>query len=198
MLSGNDLIIRGLDLKQVSESERNVLEEVFSVEEIWAAVCDCDGNKAPGPDDLNLNFIKANWEVIQEDFMKFIHEFHGNASIVKDLNNTFVSLIPKCSNSASMKDFRPINLVGSMYKILAKVLANCLKIVLNSVIGEYQMAFVKDRQILDSFVIAEEIIHSWRNDKTRGLLVKLDFEKAYDSVDHSFLDSIMEQMGFGS
>ncbi|KAK0601643.1 hypothetical protein LWI29_026061 [Acer saccharum] len=69
---------------------------------------------------------------------------------------------------------------------------------MNSVIGENQMAFVRGRQIMDSFVVAEEIIHSWRKDKEGGLLVKLDFEKAYDSVDHSFLDFILEEMGFGA
>ncbi|KAK3219853.1 hypothetical protein Dsin_013823 [Dipteronia sinensis] len=59
------------------------------------------------------------------------------------------------------------------------------------------MAFVKGRQILDSFVIVEEIIHEWKGDNEGGLLVKLDFEKAYDSVDHDFLDHMMEDMGFG-
>ncbi|KAK2656853.1 hypothetical protein Ddye_009905 [Dipteronia dyeriana] len=190
-------IIRGLTLKQASEIERKALEELFSEEEVWDDVCDCDGIKAPGPDSLNVNFIKANWEVIQEDCMMFIHEFYRNGNIVKDLNKIFVALIPKCSNPESMTDFRPISLVSSLYNILAKMLANRLKVVMNYVIGDYQMAFVKDRKILDSFVIANEIIHSWRNDRVGGILVKLDFEKAYDSVNHSFLDSILENMGFG-
>ena len=64
---------------------------------------------------------------------------------------------------------------------------------MKKVIGETQMAFVKNHQILDSFVITEEIIHHWKKNKNGGLLVKLDFEKAYDSVDHNFLDD----MGFG-
>ncbi|KAK3221407.1 hypothetical protein Dsin_008432 [Dipteronia sinensis] len=59
------------------------------------------------------------------------------------------------------------------------------------------MAFVKDRQIMGSFIVAEDIIHSWRKDMVGGLLVKLDFEKAYDSLDHTFVDAIMENMEFG-
>ncbi|KAK3198236.1 hypothetical protein Dsin_021651 [Dipteronia sinensis] len=59
------------------------------------------------------------------------------------------------------------------------------------------MVFVKNRQIIDSFAIANEIIHSWKSDSREGLVVKLDFEKAYDNVDHSFLDFVMELMGFG-
>ncbi|KAK2643585.1 hypothetical protein Ddye_025348 [Dipteronia dyeriana] len=59
------------------------------------------------------------------------------------------------------------------------------------------MAFVNNRQILDSFVIAEEILHNWRKCEDGGLLVKLDFEKAYDNVDHKFLNDMMESMGSG-
>ncbi|KAK3194323.1 hypothetical protein Dsin_025633 [Dipteronia sinensis] len=168
--------IRSLGLKQIFEEEIKSLEVVFSKEEVSAVVYCCDGDKAIDPDGLNLRFIKANWENIQEDFLKFILEFHGNRDIVKDLNNTFITLIPKCFNPEIIKDFKPISLVGSMYKIFAEVLAN--------------------RQIIDSFVIAEEIIHTWRKSKEMTPLVKLDFEKAYDSVDHSFLDSTLEDMRF--
>ncbi|KAK3206960.1 hypothetical protein Dsin_021006 [Dipteronia sinensis] len=187
----------GLSLKRLLEEERDFLERPFDVEEVKEAVSSCDGNKAPGPDGMNLNFIRANWEVVQEDFLRFIHEFYKEGSIVEELNNTFITLIPKCGRLETMSDFRPISLVGSMYKVLAKILANRLKSVMDVVIGETQMAFVKKRQIMDSFVIAEEIIHSWRKDNVGGLLLKLDFEKAYYSVDHNFLDSMMKDMGFG-
>ncbi|KAK2640306.1 hypothetical protein Ddye_028101 [Dipteronia dyeriana] len=63
---------------------------------------------------------------------------------------------------------------------------------MKSIIGENQMAFIKNRQILDSFVIAEEVIHKWRKSEDGGLLVKLDFKKAYDSVDYKFLKDMME------
>ncbi|KAK3211126.1 hypothetical protein Dsin_015832 [Dipteronia sinensis] len=96
-----------------------------------------------------------------------------------------------------MKDFRPISLMGSMYKVLSKVMANRLRNMISLVVGESQMALVKNRQILDGFIIAEEIIHKWKHDKQGGILVKLDFEKAYDCVDHTFLDQMMEIMGFG-
>ncbi|KAK2645150.1 hypothetical protein Ddye_020345 [Dipteronia dyeriana] len=96
-----------------------------------------------------------------------------------------------------MKDFKPISLVGSMYKILAKVLAIHTENVMNTFIGDSQIAFVKNHQILDSFVIAKEIITMWKNDNTGGLLVKLDFEKAYDCVDNGVLDTMMRLIGFG-
>ncbi|KAK2660313.1 hypothetical protein Ddye_006846 [Dipteronia dyeriana] len=120
---------------------------------------ECDGDKVPGPDDLNVNFVKSNWEIIKVDFMNFKSDIFTDGSVVRHVNKTFVALIPKVRNPLSLKDYMPIRLVGVIYKKLAKGLANRLKKVLNSVVSPNQMAFVKDRQIMDSFVIAEEIIH---------------------------------------
>ncbi|KAK3193573.1 hypothetical protein Dsin_024883 [Dipteronia sinensis] len=136
-------------------------------------------------------------ERIEVDFMNFIVEFHSNSEIVREVNNTFITLVPKCVKPETMSDFRPKSLVGSIYKVLAKVLANRVKKVMNSIINEFQMAFVKGRKIMDSFVIVEEIIHGWKKDRKGGLLVKLDFVKACDSVNHNFLDEMMGDMGFG-
>ncbi|KAK2651346.1 hypothetical protein Ddye_011202 [Dipteronia dyeriana] len=94
-------------------------------------------------------------------------------------------------------EFRPISLVGSMYKVLAKVLAIRMRKVMDKVIGESQMAFVGNRQLLDSFITAQGIIDHLKNCREGGLVVKLDFEKAYDSLDHNFLDSMLERMRFG-
>ncbi|KAK3187885.1 hypothetical protein Dsin_027446 [Dipteronia sinensis] len=174
-----------------------LLEEVFSVEEVREALNGCDGNKAPGPDGFNVSFIKKNWEDIEGDFMDLMHEFFKDGDKVKYLNHSFVTLIPKMLNSKSLSEYRPISLVNTLYKVLAKVLSNRMRKVVNEVIGETQIAFVAGLQIIDSFVVANEVINSWRREKDGGLMLKLDFEKAYDSVDHKFLDLCLEGMGFG-
>ena len=125
-------------------------------------------------------------------------EFYKDGLVVKHLNRTFLALVPKVRNLLSLKDYRPISLVGAAYKILTKVLANRLNQVMDMIISPFQMAFVKGRQIVDSFVIVEDVIHSWKKKDKDGLLVKLDFEKAYDSVNHEFLFDVMSLMGFGS
>ncbi|KAK3195320.1 hypothetical protein Dsin_026630 [Dipteronia sinensis] len=115
------------------------------MEEVMEAVKSCDGNKAPGPDGLNLNFIKVNWDVIKEDVLSFFRKFYKNGSKIKELNNTFLALILKISKPQNMGDYRPISLVGAMYKVLAKVLANRIKKVMESIIEENQMVFIKNR-----------------------------------------------------
>ncbi|KAK3193601.1 hypothetical protein Dsin_024911 [Dipteronia sinensis] len=144
------LTILGLDLRVLVEVDREAHERPFNEDEVWAAVNRCDGNKALALDGLNLNFVKANWVSIKDDFMNFIKGFHKDRAIVKDINNTFIALIPKCGTPESLSDFRPISLVNYMYKILAKVLANILKVVMGDIISESQSAIVKNRHILDT------------------------------------------------
>ncbi|CAJ2642053.1 unnamed protein product [Trifolium pratense] len=122
--------------------------------------------------------------------------FHRNGKLTKGINSTFIALIPKVDSPQRLNDFRPISLVGGIYKILAKVLANRLCLVIGSVISESQTAFVKDRQILDGILIANEIVDEARKSKKELMLFKVDFEKAYDSVDWSYLDKVMESMSF--
>ncbi|KAK2646793.1 hypothetical protein Ddye_021988, partial [Dipteronia dyeriana] len=102
--------IRGLPLKKLSIMERELLEKKFCTEGVWATLSSCEANKSLGLDGFNLNFIKSNWDVVQEDFMKFRDDFHRDGSVVKRFKSTFIALIPKCVKPKHMKDFRPISL----------------------------------------------------------------------------------------
>jgi hypothetical protein len=163
---------------------------------VKAAVWDCDNFKSPRPDGVHLGFIKDFWPDLKYDIMRFVSDFHPNGRLSKGINNTFIALIPKIDNPQRLNDFRPIALVGCLYKILAKVLANRLRNVMSTVISETQSAFVKDRQILDGILIANEVVDEAVKMKKDLLLFKVDFEKAYDSVDWGYLDSVMGRMSF--
>jgi hypothetical protein len=86
--------------------------------------------------------------------------------------------------------------VGSLYKILARVLENRLRMVVGKVIFEAQTTFVKDKKILDGVLIANEVVDEARKLKKDLLLFKVDLEKAYDSVDGNYLDAVMGKMAF--
>jgi hypothetical protein len=176
--------------------EGGTLVRPFSHEEVHVAVWDYDSYKSPGPNGINFGFLKEFWPELKGDIMRFITEFHRNGKLTKGINSTFIALIPKVDNPQKLNDFRPISLVGSMYKILAKVLANRLKHVVGSVVSEVQSAFVKERQILDGMLVANEVVDDARKNQKELVLFKVDFEKAYDSVDWGYLDDVMCHMAF--
>ena len=114
--------------------------------------------------------------------MGFFKDFFQNEQFVKSLNATFLVLVPKGSTVEDLKDLRPISLVGSLYKILSKVLANRIKRVMGLIFSQSQNAFVVGRQILDAALIANEVVDSVLRRKEKGLMCKLDIEKAYDHI----------------
>jgi len=92
-------------------------------------------------------------------------------------------LIPKCKNPSDLGDYRPISLVGCVYKMIAKILANRLKRVLNKIIDINQSTFLSGRGLLDSVLIANKTVDFLRKERLKGVIVKVNYEKAYDYVE---------------
>jgi hypothetical protein len=127
--------VDNLTFRTLSHADGVELIQPFCVEEVKAAIWDCDSNKAPGPNGISFGFLKEFWPELEHDFMRFLMEFHRNGKLIKGINCTFIALIPKIDNPIRLNDFRPISLVGSMYKVLAKVLANTLRKVIGKVVS---------------------------------------------------------------
>lgn len=122
--------------------------------------------------------------------MVFKEDFHKTGRIVKGGNSSFVTLIPNKSDDIQLSEHRPISLIGCMYKIMIKVLANRLASVMDSVISENQAAFMGKRQILDILVL-NEVVDFVKKNKKMSFIFKANFEKPYDSVMWEYLDKMM-------
>ncbi|GJV66080.1 RNA-directed DNA polymerase, eukaryota, reverse transcriptase zinc-binding domain protein [Tanacetum coccineum] len=151
-------------------------------------------DKSPCPDGFTFGFYRRFWKIIENDVYDAVKYFFTYGNIPKGFNSSFIALIPKIPDANMVKYFRPICLIGSLYKIIAKILANRLVGVLGDIVNEVQSAFIAERQILDGPFILNEILQWSKTKKKQSLIFKVDFEKAYDSVRWDFLDDILKSL----
>lgn len=133
------------------------------------------------------------------DVCKGIRGMVALGHILRKINYTHVTLIPKVKEATKMTQLRPISLCNVLYKIMAKVLANRLKVILPQIILPAQIAFIRERLISDNYLAVAEVAHYMhkRSSGLNGLMaLKLDISKVYDRLEWKFLKAIMERMGF--
>jgi hypothetical protein len=186
-----------LEFDVLSVDEAAGLEEPFEEREVKEVIKGMDRDKALGPDGFSLAFYQDCWEVVKGDLMAVFADFLSTSKFVKSINSTFISLIPKICGAKEIKDFCPISLVDGVYKIIAKVLANRIRRVMDRIISKPHNAFVKGRRILDLVLIANECLDSRLKSGDPRVLCKLDMEKTYDHVNWNFLLYVLRRCGFG-
>ena len=133
---------------RISGDNADWLDRPFDEAEIFEVIQNFNGDKAPGPDGFPLAFFQACWDILKTDLMAVFHHFFAKGQFEKSLNATFITLIPKKNEAIEVKDFHPISLVGGVYKIITKVLANRLCTVMEDIISASQNDFVRNWQIL--------------------------------------------------
>jgi hypothetical protein len=168
----------------------------FSREEIDVALKEMPPDHAPGPDGFNGFFFKKCWHLISEDFYRFCDCFYNGNINLSCINGSLIVLIPKCDNPLSPNDFRPISLLNLSLKLLTKILANRLQQVILSVVHQNQYGFIRGRNIQDCLAWAFQFLHLCHHNKEEIVIVKLDFEKAFDKLEHPVILEMLRHKGF--
>jgi len=164
--------------------------------ELEDAVREMKTNTAPGPDGFSTSFFKNFWEQARETILEMLQLLHKGTLDIARLNYGIMVLLPKIKGANQIKQFRPICLLNVIYKIITKVLTLRLNTVINKIISEAQTAFIPGRYILDGVLIVHEILHELRVQKKKAIILKLDFEKAYDKVNWKFLQDVLIRKNF--
>ncbi|CAI0417866.1 unnamed protein product [Linum tenue] len=187
---------RNLELAKLNESEAASLMQVFSEAEIWTSLRDSDGWKAPGPDGFSWDFYKRCWPLIRGEVLNALSEFHETGTLPKRITHSFLCLVPKRDAVEDIKDLRPISLMGSLNKLISKILARRLSLVLPKLVSSFQQASVRGRQISEAALIGFELLDSRKKSRRPGLIFKLDIERAFDCVSWGCLFRTLAAVGF--
>ncbi|KAL0283265.1 UNVERIFIED_CONTAM: hypothetical protein Sradi_7234600 [Sesamum radiatum] len=195
-LLGGNRMQRNLDLSFLqpglkhilSMDEANLLLTPVTQQEIKEAFFDINDDSAPGPDGYSSAFYKNAWPVIGMEVCSAVSEFFQSSKMLKQVNTTLLVLIPKVQLPSSVSDFRPIACCNVIYKAIAKILVRRMQQVLHLLIDSSQNAFVPGRSIADNVLLAQELLSGYNVSKMPlRCTIKVDIQKAYDSVCWDFL-----------
>ena len=153
-------------------------------------------NKAPGPDGFPAEFYQNFWEVIKSDLLQLFTCLHVGQLELFRLNFGEIILLPKVNEAERIQQFRPICLLNVSFKIFTKVATIRLNSVADHVVRPSQTAFMQGRNILDGVAILHETVHEMHRKKLNGIILKIDFEKAYNKVKWSFLQQTLKMKRF--
>ena len=154
--------------RKITDDMLEVLSKPYSSEEVKATLFHMGPTKALGPDGMNALFYKKFWHIIGNEVTDAVLDFFHTGHMVPDINYTHIVLIPKVKKPEKMVDFRPISLGNVIYKIISKVLANRLKLILPQIISPTQSAFVLGRLITDKVLVAYKTLHAMHIRKRGG------------------------------
>ncbi|CAN6162275.1 unnamed protein product [Urochloa humidicola] len=201
ILGTADTVVWNIDLNAAYQGREKAsanLTRDFSAIEALQAVRTMNPTSAPGPDGFGPSFYKAAWNTIQPVVMHFLTAFQQGEVELERLNRSYMVLIPKKPGAVAPCDFRPICLQNCSVKIAAKALSTRLQAEIQQLIDLDQTGFIKGRTILDNFVYATELVQVCYKRKAPALVLKLDFAKAFDTVNWTSLIKILEARGFNS
>ena len=143
-------------------------------------------SKSPGLDGMSPFFFQKYWNIVERDVTEAILYILHSGHFLRKMNYTHIVLIPKINKPKIVVDFRLISLTNVISRLVSKVIANRLKLILPNVISDSQSAFVPNQLITDNTTIAFKVLHRLRNKRTgrKGqIAIKLDISKAYDPVE---------------
>eukprot|EP00253_Pinus_taeda_P009857 PITA_09857 len=178
--------------KLISEEHNQMLLRLIDIQEVEHAVCHLKAGKAPSLDGFTSNFFHSFWELINMEVWQVVEESRSLRWMFLGVNATFISLVPKVDHPSTPNKYRPIALCNIIYKIVSKIIASRLKLLLPLIISPEQSGYV------DGIILTHEIIHSLKISRNPSMLLKLDLSKAFDSLSWVYIEKVLMAFGFAA
>ena len=190
----------GFDFPKLDSREAGLLEGPVSMKEAAQALYELHNDKSPGPDGFTVNFFKFFWKQLGGFLVRSLNSGYAKNLLSRSQRQGIITLIPKGNKSKEfLKNWRPISLLNTTFKILSKVMANRMRMVIDKLIGQEQKGFMKGRFIGECtrtvYDLMWEVKHSRQVDKV--MLLMADFQAAFDCLDHAYVQDVLNMFNFG-
>lgn len=173
------------------------MDAPFTKSELFFALQKLGNDKTPGLDGLSKEFMLAFWEQLEDLVLNVINYSWQSGNLPLNLKKGIIKLLPKQIFCSKLEHWRPITMLGIVYKILAKAIALRISPTLRSNIHPSQTGFIGGRSILDNILTVQLGIEHAKQSKQNVVMLQLDYAKAFDTVGWDFISAVMHKMGFG-
>ena len=186
------------DIPKIDDDKKKSCEGILTETELAESLQTMKRNKSPGSDGIPCEFYKEFWPEIKKFLLDSLNYSFEEGKLTTLQRQGIITLLPKKDRDrTSLKNWRPITLLNTDYKIAAKAIANRLKKILPSIIHNSQTGFMKNRYIGENIRLIHDVITYAKDNQNKGLIMFVDFEKAFDSVNHDYMFKALEQYNFG-
>merc|ERR1712015_316351 len=196
--SPEEFIGREVNHKKISQRQRDVIDRELTMKELDDALSTAKSKSSPGSTGFSYAFYKAFWNELKYHIFECYKEISINKKLPDFLSRGIITLLPKGDKDRTkITNWRPVTLLDVLYKLLSKMIAKRINEVLPNILSADQAGFVKGRYIGECIRSTMDTL-SWakRNNK-QGLLLLIDFKKAFDSISFKFIKNSMRFFGFG-
>ena len=191
-----DIYLDGVEFNTLSEEDASSCEGLLTENECYKALMSMPNNKTPGSDGLSAEFYKCFWEDINNLVINSLNEGFEKNELSETQKQGNLILLYKKGDKRLLDNWRPISLLNIDYKILAKVICKRLQNVINKIISIDQTGYLKLRSATENVRLVEDVIDYCLHLNIPGILLFIDFKKAFDNVDHHFLCQLLQRYQF--
>ena len=190
--------IAGENENKLSDDESQKLEGDIKLSELSNSLKNMKNDKSPGLDGFTVEFFKFFWTDLKYFILRSLNYGYRTGSLSVTQKQGIITCLPKPGKSRHyLKNWRPISLLNVVYKLASSVIANRLKTTLDRLINQDQKGFISGRFIGENVRLMYDILFATRNDNIPGMILSIDFEKAFDTVSWKFINNVLKYFNFG-